>query len=174
MIVFHGGFSKNQINQLKNNKYIIYKKGNLDNFRINWSNTFKYYSIDSYNKKQQLFQNIIDQNYFNQWIHCFKYLHNAMDFCDGYYNYIMAFELDNVDQYIGVGKYKYEGYKVEYRIPRNRINNTNIIDIIKYDSYDKDQLEKLKNKYKDNFYELREHEEAVKILKKIKQKCNYI
>lgn len=174
MILFHGGFSLEQINKLKNNQYIIYRKGNIHNFRINWSNTFKYYTIEDYDKKQQLFQNIIDQNYFNQWIHCFKYLNNTFDFCDDYYSYIVALELNNVDQYIGVGKYKYEGYKVEYRIPRNKIDNTNIVDIIKYEFYDKEQLNDLKNKYNECFYKLKEHEEALKIMKKLKQKCDYI
>lgn len=171
MIVFHGGFSKSQVNKLKNNNYVIYRKGSIDNFRINWCNTFKYYNIEKYDKKQELFQNIIEQNFLNQWIHCYKYLYNAIDFCERPNNYIVVFNIENIEQYIGVGKYKYEGYKIEYRIPRKVITNDNIIDVIKYDI---NYLHQLKEKYSEQYQEIKEHEEALKILKKNKQKCNYI
>lgn len=175
MIVFHGGFSYEQIKKIMNNKFILYQKSNYELFRIKQSNTFKYYNTNSKNKKA-IINNIIEQNYINQWIHCYKYLSNSLYFCEEDYNYVVAFEIpDNIlEKYIGVGNYKYEGYKVEYRIPREEISSDNVVDIFQLDYLSENSVKNLKEKYKEKYSSLNEHEEAKKILKKINQKCNYI
>lgn len=175
MLVFHGGFTKEQVFKLKNNCYELYRKTPYEFFRIKQSNTFQYYNIESKNKKE-IINNIIEENYINQWIHCFKYLNNALDFCEENYNYIVVFEIqdDILEKFVGVGNYKYEGYKIEYRIPRSEISSDNIVDIIKFESFDKEKIKILKNLYHDQFLLYNEHEEAKKILKKTKQKCKYI
>lgn len=175
MIVFHGGFSKQQIDKLRNNEFVIYPRSNYETFRINQNNTFKYSTLEKHKKKKELINNIIDENYLNQWIHCFKYLYNTLDFCYTN-NFIVVFDIDEyiLEKYIGVGNYKFEGYKIEYRIPRKEINNSNIIDIIPFKSYDLKYINDLKQNYSDNFYSLNEHFEANKILKKTNQKFNYL
>jgi len=176
MLVFHGGFTKEQISKLKKNNYELYRKSDYDLFRIRQKNTFTYYTIDIKSKKRDLVNNIIEQNYINQWIHCFRYLNNAFYFCDENYNYIVVFDIpeDILEKYIGVGDYKYEGYKIEYRIPRSEIKSSYIVDIIRFDHLNKKLIKHLKEKYKDDLFLYHEHEEAKKILKKTKQKCNYI
>lgn len=176
MLVFHGGFSKEQINKLKNNEYVLYRKSSYGLFRIKQKNTFQYYTIDEKSKYKDIIKNIIEQNYENQWIHCFKYLENALYYCEENYNYVVVFDLKEeiLEKYIGVCDTKYEGYKIEYRIPRKEINNTNIIDIFKINYFENDIINKLKEKYQENYFLLKEHEEAKKILKKTNKKCKYI
>lgn len=175
MLIFHGGFNRKQVNNLLKGKYVLYKKGHLENFRINWCNTFKYSNIDKYNKKIELYQNILDENYKNQWIHCYKYLYNAINFCDEFNDYIVVFDIDEaiLNKYIGIGKYRYEGYKIEYRIPRSLISSENIVDVIRFRN-NRDDLKKLEDKYKFQYRNIYEDLDSIKILKKIKQKCYYI
>lgn len=176
MLIFHGGFTKEQVSKLRMNSYVLYKKSDYDLFRINQKNTFTYYTIDAKSKKKELINNIIEQNYINQWIHCFKYLNNALYFCDENYNYVVVFDIpdDTLEKYIGVGDYKYDGYKIEYRIPRSEINSENIVDVIEVNNLNKILIKYLKEKYSDNLCYYYEHEEGKKILKESKQKCKYI
>ena len=176
LIVFHGGFTREQVLKLRNNKYVIYKKSNYNLFRINQKNTFKYYTIDEKSKEKEKIENIIDENYKKQWIHCFKYLENALYYCEEQYNYVVAFNLldEVLEKYKGVCDVKYEGYKIEYRIPRSEIKSIDIIDVFKFDYFKPDIVEKLKQRYPDNYSGFKEHEEAKKYLKNTKQKCKYI
>ena len=80
MIIFHGGFNKKQVLKLRNNKYILYKKDKYETFNIKNENTFKYYEIEEKSKRKEKIEDMIEQNYLNQWIHCFKYLENALYF----------------------------------------------------------------------------------------------
>lgn len=176
MLVFHGGFTDEQITKLKNNEYVLYRKSSYGLFRINQKNSFKYYIVNEKSKHKEKINNIIEQNYINQWIHCFKYLENALYYCEEYYDNVIVFELPDeiLEKYIGVCDTKYEGYKIEYRIPRKEINDTNIVDIFKFDYFRPEIVSKLKEKYQKNYSILKEHEEAKKILKKTNQKCKYI
>ncbi len=176
MIIFHGGFNKKQVLKLRNNKYILYKKDKYETFNIKNENTFKYYEIEEKSKRKEKIEDMIEQNYLNQWIHCFKYLENALYFCKEPYNYIVAFELSEslIEKYKGVGNYKYEGYKLEYRIPRKEINSTNIIDVFRFEYFDSEVIKKLKEKYPSEYSGYRENEEAKKLLKAMHQKCKYL
>ncbi len=175
MIVFHGGFTKEQVLRLRNNKYVLYKKSNYNLFRIKQKNTFKYYTIDESCKEKEKIKDIIEENYKKQWIHCFKYLENALYYCEESYDYVVAINLSNeiLEKYKGVCDVKYEGYKIEYRIPRWEIKNTDIFDVFKFDYFKPEIIEKLKQKYL-NYSEIKEHEEAIKYLKSSKQKCKYL
>lgn len=175
MIVFHGGFTLEQVNKLKNNEYVLYPKSEYKDFRINISNTFKYSTLEKYKKKREIYDNIIEENYNNQWVHCFKYLTNALDFCFAD-DLIVAFDIDEqvLDKYVGVGYYKCEGYKIEYRIPRNEVNSSIITDVIEFRPFSGEFVKKLYEKYPNNFRSTDEHFEAAKVLKKTKKKLNYL
>ena len=79
--------------------------------------------------------------YFTFCVHHFELHLFAVDVdsCNGFgaVDFIVAFDIDEqvLDKYVGVGYYKCEGYKIEYRIPRNEINSSIIKDVIEFYKY---------------------------------------
>lgn len=175
MLVFHGGLSIEQVQLLQQNKYVIFKMIPRDKIFIPHKNTFDYYDCNrNYESKNDYWNYIRDDIYYNQYLFFFKYLKNALNFChnSSKRNYILVADLDEniLNDYIGCGRYI--DNQVEYRVPRRFLTLDTIKDFLFYEPYDVQQTLNFSNRYPINFYSSTENEEANQIMKQKQLKFN--
>lgn len=176
MIVFHGGFTKEQVEKLKNNEPIIYEKIPYKEARAGGENTFDYVPKELYDAPLHIFKRYISENcFYQQYIFLAKYLQAVLEFCHNTdeENYIMVCNIDEniLNQYIGVGNYI--DYRIEYRLPRRFINSDNIIEFLYFEPYNRDQMKLFEEKYPSLYYiDKKEDENAKKLIRQKKLQFN--
>ena len=168
MLVFHGGFTLEQVKKLKNNDYYIYEKIPYEFAYANRENTFDYIPKELYGKELEEQQKYVSENeYINQYIFLARSLEASLDYCSNSRkrNYVVIFDIEEeiLNQYIGVGKY--ERYRIEYKLPRKFIMPENIIDVLFFEPYDTEQMDEFERKYQNYYWiKLDEDENARKLI----------
>lgn len=171
MLVFHGGLTSEQVQLLYENKFVVFKMIPSEEIRIPYKNTFDYYdSSRVFESKREFIDTVRNDIFYNQYFYFFKYLENALEFCNNSSkrNYILVADIDEdiLDNYIGCGKYI--GNQIEYRVPRKYVKLDTIHDILYFESYNEKQALELKNKYPNHFSSELENQEAEAIMKQKK------
>lgn len=168
MFVFHGGFTLEQVEKIKNDEFIIFDKIPYQQIFIPNKNTFDYYPSDiAFSDYRSMLKYVSDDIYQNQYIFFFKYLRNALDFCvnSDKKNYILVADIDEdiLDNYIGIGRYT--DNQIEYRVPRCILSKDNIIDFLYFEPFVTEQAMTFKTQFGEAYYNPKEDEEANEVLK---------
>lgn len=173
MLVFHGGFTIEQVEKLKNGDSIIYDKVPYERAYAPAKNTFDYVPIELYKAPIEEFRKYISEDcYINQYIFFARYLYATFDRCINCQkrNYIIVCDIDEniLNPYIGVGDYCDEDYRIEYRLPRRFITSEMIKDVLFFEPYDEMQMREFHEKYKEHYAVPKEEREIAR--KIIRQK----
>lgn len=168
MLVFHGGFTLEQIQKFQNGEYQIYQQVPYQLIRIPGRNTFNYCPNEMKFNNYMEIQKYVSNNIFqNQYIFLFKYLRNALDYCvsSEKRNYIMVADIDEqvLDLHVGIGK-DIE-HQIEYRVPREYITIDHIVDFLFFQLADKDKIQEFSERFGDSYFNPDEDIEAYEILK---------
>lgn len=167
MLVFHGGLSIEQVKLLKENRYVIFEKIPKKKLFIPDKNTFDYFNPNRiFQSRDEFWESIRNDIYFNQYLFFFKYLKHALEFChnSSKRNYILVVNIDDkiLNDYIGCGRYIEN--QIEYRVPRSFITPEAIKDFLFFEPFDDEQMKQLKEKYPNNFFSKNESSEVSQIM----------
>jgi len=174
MLLFSGGLTKDQTEILLSGKEILFDRVPYERAGCNNNNTFDYVPIEYKDMSISNFKKYVSLDcYKNQYIFLAKYLYASLGFCinSQLKNYILVCDIDKekIEQYIGVGDYKDEDYRIEYRVPRKIIDVSNIVEFLYFEPWDHEQMKELYEKYKENFYIPKtEYEDACNLIKQKK------
>lgn len=130
-------------------------------------NTFDYYEKDRiFQTREEFFESISEEFYQKQYLFFFKYLHNALSYCNNSQNrnYILVADINEkvLELYIGCGRYI--GNQIEYRVPRCYITPDTIKEFLYYEPCMFEQKREFLEKYPEEYYSELEDKEATQIM----------